>query len=468
MAIVISGVNNNDKITAADGTIDLLSGVSYADTITAPGFTANGNITAASIDIGSGIQLGNAGIVTATTFVGNLNGNINGSAGTLLLQTSGSERIRIGAQGQIGIAGANYGTSGQVLTSQGSGSAATWSTVSGTTINNNAANRVITGEGGTTLNGESTLTYDGDGLLSMTSSSGPAEITLVAPSANDSGIYFNDGSNDGAISYDHSTRNMNFRANSQTKFRIEGDTKTLKIQRPDSSAVDIVLAKAQRWGYSNSWQGLMIGNPAVGNMSSLFLNYDPSSNVSGSFAGDGREIVVRKNAKMIVPNNADDAFYNAIEFNCGGSRDDGVSRFRQGIIVSNDSADANVLDDYETGEWTGSINSGTANINNPWYVKIGKLVIGGGNITAISDTSSSNSIIVSGLPFSNSGGNSGSGAVGASKNDKFDRMIRCYVSGTTVRFMVSSLSTGSHDYLRHSSMVQSSGSITFGFNYQTA
>ena len=41
--------------------------------------------------------------------------NINGSAGTLLLQTSGSE-IRIGAQGQIGIAGANYGTSGQVLT----------------------------------------------------------------------------------------------------------------------------------------------------------------------------------------------------------------------------------------------------------------------------------------------------------------------------------------------------------------
>ena len=130
MAIVISGVNNNDKITAADGTIDLLSGVSYADTITAPGFTANGNITAASINIGSGIQLGNAGIVTATTFVGNLNGNVNGSAGTLLLQTSGSERIRIGAQGQIGIAGANYGTSGQVLTSGGSGSSVTWGTIS--------------------------------------------------------------------------------------------------------------------------------------------------------------------------------------------------------------------------------------------------------------------------------------------------------------------------------------------------
>ena len=73
MAIVISGVNNNDKITAADGTIDLLSGVSYASTITAPAFTASGNITAASINVDNNIQLGNAGVVTATTFVGNLN-----------------------------------------------------------------------------------------------------------------------------------------------------------------------------------------------------------------------------------------------------------------------------------------------------------------------------------------------------------------------------------------------------------
>ena len=30
MSIVISGVNNNDKITASDGTIDLLSGVTYS------------------------------------------------------------------------------------------------------------------------------------------------------------------------------------------------------------------------------------------------------------------------------------------------------------------------------------------------------------------------------------------------------------------------------------------------------
>ena len=40
-----------------------------------------------------------------------------------------TERLRIGSSGQIGLSGANYGTSGQVLTSNGSGSAPTWQTL---------------------------------------------------------------------------------------------------------------------------------------------------------------------------------------------------------------------------------------------------------------------------------------------------------------------------------------------------
>ena len=169
MAIVISGVNNNDKITASDGTIDLLSGVSYAGIITAPAFTTPGNLTAGHLNIGSGIQLGNAGVATATTFVGNLTGNVNATS-NLLLQIGGSEKFRVGSSGQLGIGGANYGTSGQVLTSQGSGSAATWSTITGTTINNNADNRVITGSGtANTLNGESNLSFNGS-LLDVSGS----------------------------------------------------------------------------------------------------------------------------------------------------------------------------------------------------------------------------------------------------------------------------------------------------------
>ena len=41
------------------------------------------------------------------------------------------ERFRIGGDGDIGLNGENYGTSGQVLTSNGAGAAASWTTVSG-------------------------------------------------------------------------------------------------------------------------------------------------------------------------------------------------------------------------------------------------------------------------------------------------------------------------------------------------
>jgi hypothetical protein len=60
----------------------------------------------------------------------------DGNVNTLVFKTSTSERFRFGSSGQLGIGGANYGTSGQVLTSGGSGAAPSWAapSVSGTLI----------------------------------------------------------------------------------------------------------------------------------------------------------------------------------------------------------------------------------------------------------------------------------------------------------------------------------------------
>ena len=167
MAIVISGVNNNDKITATDGTIDLLSSANLTGILTAPAFNASGNITAASI---------NAGVATATTFVGNLTGNVNATS-NLLLQIGGSEKFRVGSSGQLGIGGANYGTSGQVLTSGGSGSAATWSTINSDAINegNTKAEVIDSGSDGRFIvetDGSQKLRVDsnGIGILAKTTS----------------------------------------------------------------------------------------------------------------------------------------------------------------------------------------------------------------------------------------------------------------------------------------------------------
>ena len=51
--------------------------------------------------------------------------------GTNTTTTGGTERIRVNNAGAIGLSGANYGSSGQVLTSQGSGSAVQWATPTG-------------------------------------------------------------------------------------------------------------------------------------------------------------------------------------------------------------------------------------------------------------------------------------------------------------------------------------------------
>jgi hypothetical protein len=54
----------------------------------------------------------------------------NHSDNYLAFYNTGTEKLRIGTSGQLGIAGANYGTSGQVLTSQGASSAIQWATIS--------------------------------------------------------------------------------------------------------------------------------------------------------------------------------------------------------------------------------------------------------------------------------------------------------------------------------------------------
>jgi len=77
--------------------------------------------------------------------------------------------------GQLTAGGLAYptsdGSNGQVLTTNGSGTLS-FSTVSGTTINNNADNRIITGSGtANTLEGEANLTFDNTNLVVGTTGS---------------------------------------------------------------------------------------------------------------------------------------------------------------------------------------------------------------------------------------------------------------------------------------------------------
>ena len=67
---------------------------------------------------------------TADEDIGSIRYVHHSNDNSMRFTTNTGERLRIGSAGQIGIAGANYGTAGQVLTSQGSGSAVQWATPS--------------------------------------------------------------------------------------------------------------------------------------------------------------------------------------------------------------------------------------------------------------------------------------------------------------------------------------------------
>ena len=182
MSITISGQNNNDKILASDGVLDQISGFNVVGVLTATTFETTA-FNANHINVGSTIQLGNAGIITATTLIGNVTGNVN-STSNLLLQISGSEKFRVGNGGQFGIAGANYGTAGQVFTSGGSGSAPTWSTINSDKITegNTEAEVVDTGSDGhfkVTTEGSERLRIESSGrlLIANISSRSVANVT---------------------------------------------------------------------------------------------------------------------------------------------------------------------------------------------------------------------------------------------------------------------------------------------------
>ena len=77
----------------------------------------------------------------------------------LSLGAGADDRIRIGSVGQIGLGGANYGTSGQVMTSQGGSAAPQWADVSAGLWSTLASGTVTSGTTGTITDNGISSTY---------------------------------------------------------------------------------------------------------------------------------------------------------------------------------------------------------------------------------------------------------------------------------------------------------------------
>ena len=112
------------------------------------------------------------------------------AADTVSFETAGSERLRVGPAGQIGIGGATYGTSGQVLTSGGASGAISWST-----INVSFTTNVVTGN--STASKDNHYYVNGSGIT-LTLPSSPTvgdEVRFSEVAGNTNNIIARNGSN---------------------------------------------------------------------------------------------------------------------------------------------------------------------------------------------------------------------------------------------------------------------------------
>ena len=140
-----AGVITTAKIADDAFTADKLANTAVtpgAYTLTSVTVDAQGRITAAS----SGTAADTDKIVEGNTEAEVID---TGSDGHFKVTTEGTERVRVGPAGQLGLAGANYGTSGQVLTSGGASAAIAWV---------DASQTVVIVDGGNFANGSSIAT----------------------------------------------------------------------------------------------------------------------------------------------------------------------------------------------------------------------------------------------------------------------------------------------------------------------
>ena len=246
------------------------------------------------------------------------------------------------------------------------GSGANLTGITGTTINNNADNRVITGSGtANTLEGESGLTYDGTNL-NISAGANNSGMSLTAANNNQITTFSITGKASDGTSH---TFDLNVKRASN-RFDIEGGgSARLSITSDGYIGVNQTApsSELQVGGGTNPMTAKPTFHvaPSSGNAAMSLRGGSPSIYFDGTGGGHTR----------FLTDGTDIAISNGNLDSSGNER----FRFRAdgGLCFGGDTAAANALDDYEEGTWTPTINQGFSpsySTQSGSYTKIGDMV----------------------------------------------------------------------------------------------
>jgi hypothetical protein len=336
-------------------------------------------------------------------------------------------------------------------------------------VTGNSNNRLLTATGNTnSLTGESSFTYDGNGMVDI-EGTGAAAIQIKTPDSTDGGVYFRTGTtNAGAISYLHNSTLadgvMNFRSGGTTKMVIKGNgrvginstnpagkfhisdtyhflvtggnsTTGMKIGNYDGSSYGVLTTRASELRFDigdnnkmkidSSGNFLFVANGAQSSLAPFFIsvigknaiNYGGGTNDTACLRIEdkgtnnnyyhGIELRTKRggDVRMYAHDQGDDTADLVFALDGGVSPAEKIRILNTGGITFNgDTAAANALDDYEEGTWTPSTTEGMNTIYGAHYIKVGAKVSIQAYI-ALPTSSSSDNIRIDSFPFTAKGSN---------------------------------------------------------------
>ena len=286
-----------------------------------------------------------------------------------------------------------------------------WQSIpAGTTINNNADNRVITGSGtANTLEGEANLTFDGSDLTVTNSGVSNKGIKLTA-----TGNYYP------SIAFD-ANRSAENNAIMWLNGKWNGtDVGSISIEAGDDT--------------TNKDDGKITFYTAQGGTST-------------------RKMAIEQDGHIHI--------------------DDGDLKFASGHGIDfsatadgSGSSQAELFDDYEEGTWTPTVSSSNASFSTMEgrYVKVGRMVSLWFKISGGGSYSGSGALEIGGLPFTN---NTGVGVTGTSEyykvlfSDSYSDHCTPYVTGSNIKWLRNNSGNGSGNYLTVGQLYTSAAIKTF-------